>query len=130
MAKTRRRGGSRGGDIATAMLTIRNQIKLYHWQTSSFARHKATDDLTTSLDGHIDTFIEVYMGKYGRPVVTDTIKLTNFSEPAARAFISKQVDFLTKTLPKKLSPMDSDLLNIRDEILADMNKALYLFTLS
>ena len=130
MAKTRRRGGSKGGDIVSSLLTIRNQIKLYHWQTGSFARHKATDDLTASLDEHIDTFIEVYMGKYGRPVVTDSIKISNFSEPAARAFVAKQVDFLTRSLPKKLSPMDTDLLNIRDEILGDMNQALYLFTLA
>ncbi len=45
------------------MLTIRNQIKLYHWQTKSFARHKATDDLTAALDLAIDNFVEVYMGK-------------------------------------------------------------------
>lgn len=65
MSRTRRakKGGDRGGDIVASMLTIRNQIKLYHWQTKSFARHKATDDLTAALDLAIDNFVEVYMGK-------------------------------------------------------------------
>jgi hypothetical protein len=40
------------------------------------------------------------------------------------------VNWLVGTLPKLLKPEDSDLLNIRDEILADLNKARYLFTLA
>lgn len=128
MAKTRRNKTS-GGDIVSHLLTIRNQVKLYHWQTGSFARHKATDDLTAALDLSIDTFVEVYMGKYGRPTVTGTIKLHNFSESAAKAFVAKERVFLEKDLPRKIKKEDTDLLNIRDEILADLNKVLYLFTL-
>lgn len=123
------RNASSGGDIVCTMLTIRDQIKLYHWQTGSFARHKATDDLVGALDGHIDTFMETYMGKYGRPKVSGTIKLHNFSEKAARDFVAKQTDYLTRVLPRKLKSSDTDLLNIRDEILGDVNKTLYLFTL-
>jgi hypothetical protein len=128
MAKTRRNKTS-GGDIVTHLLTIRNQVKLYHWQTGSFARHKATDDLTGTLDTSIDTFVEVYMGKYGRPTVSGSIKLHNFSESAARSFVAKETGYLQKELPRKIGKDDTDLLNIRDEILADLNKVLYLFTL-
>ena len=127
MAKTRRayrRGGDKGGDIVSHLLAIRNQVKVYHWQTVSFARHKATDDLTATLDTNIDTFVEVYMGKYGRPQVSGDIKLGNFSESAAKTFVAKQTEFLTKTLPRMLSPEDTDLLNLRDEILADLHKTL------
>ncbi len=127
-AKTRRASSS-GGDIVTHMLTIRNQVKLYHWQTGSFARHKATDDLTASLDEKIDEFVEVYMGKYGRPKVSGTIKLHNFSDTAAKSFVAKETKYLTVELPKKVKSSDTDLLNIRDEILGDLNKVLYLFTL-
>lgn len=124
------RAGSGNGDIVTAMLTIRNQVKLYHWQTKSFARHKATDDLTATLDTLIDSFVESYMGKYGRPTVRGSITLHNFSESAARSFVAKQTKYLTSVLPKKLKSTDTDLLNIRDEVLAELNKVLYLFTLS
>ena len=126
--KTRRASGNRG-DIVIALMEIRDQIKLYHWQTGKFARHKATDDLVASLDTNIDEFVEVYMGKYGRPKSTRSIKLHNFSESAARAFVAKQTDFLTTKMPKMFKSTDSDLLNIRDTILADVNKTLYLFTL-
>lgn len=126
--KTRRATKS-GGDIVTHLLTIRNQIKLYHWQTKQFARHTATDALTTALDLNIDAFVESYMGRYGRPTVSGSIKLHNFSEAAARSFVAQQTTYLTTVLPKKIKSTDTDLLNLRDEILAELTKVLYLFTL-
>lgn len=128
--KTRRRTPGNGGSIVTEMLTIRNQIKVYHWQTGSFARHKATDDLTATLDTLIDSFVETYMGKYGRPKVSGAIKVSNFSEGAAKSFVAQKRKYLEVELPRKLKPSDTDLLNIRDEILGELNKVLYLFTLA
>lgn len=124
-----RRNTTTGGDIVTSLLTIRNQVKLYHWQTGSFARHKATDDLTATLDTLIDNFVEVYMGRYGRPKVSKSIKLNNYSEAEAQRFVAKQRKFLSDVLPRKIKKGDTDLLNIRDEILGELNKVLYLFTL-
>ena len=123
------RASSGNGSIVTAMMEIRDQIKVYHWQTKSFARHKATDDFVAQLDTLIDSFVEVYMGKYGRPKVSGSIKVHNFSESAAKSFVAKQTAYLTKVLPRKLKSTDTDLLNIRDEVLALVNKTLYLFTL-
>ncbi len=129
MAKTRRNKSS-GGDIVTHLLTIRNQIKLYHWQTREFARHTATDALTTTLDTNIDAFVESYMGRYGRPSVSGSIKLHNFSESAARSFVTKETKYLEKELPRKIGKGDTDLLNLRDTILGDLTKVLYLFTVN
>ena len=126
--KTRRNKTS-GGDIVNHLLTIRNQIKLYHWQTREFARHKATDDLTAALDLNIDAFVESYMGRYGRPSVSGSIKLHNFSESAAKAFVAKETKYLQTELPRKIGKDDTDLLNLRDTILGDLTKVLYLFTL-
>lgn len=124
-----RRNKSSGGDIVSHLLTIRNQVKLYHWQTGSFARHTATDNLTATLDTNIDAFVESYMGRYGRPKVSGSIKLHNFSESAARAFVAKETKYLQSELPRKIKKTDSDLLNMRDTILGDLTKVLYLFTL-
>ena len=126
--KTRRNTKS-GGDIVSHLLTIRNQVKLYHWQTGSFARHKATDDLTAALDTNIDAFVESYMGRYGRPSVSGSIKLHNFNESVARAFVAKETKYLQSELPRKIGKGDTDLLNLRDTILGDLTKVLYLFTL-
>jgi len=119
-------------EIVTLMLTLRNQIKIYHWQTMKYPRHKATDDLVDKLDDNIDKFVEVYMGKYGRMDFkgkTACIKIHNFDDAEGPAYLQSAASWLTNKLPRMLKPTDTDLLNIRDEILADLNQTLYLFTL-
>ena len=112
---------------------MRSQIKLYHWQTHSYARHKATDEVVKSLDDHIDQFVEVYMGKYGRPKMstkTGVTHVVNMSEKGAVTFIRRCIQALLGDVVKGLDEeRDSDLYNIRDEMLADLNQLLYLFTL-
>ena len=120
-------------EILQVMLFVRNQVKIYHWQTMSFARHKATDDLVSSLDENIDKFTEVFMGKYGRPhftAKTSSIELFDGKDEKGAAILVESVKWLMVDLPKKLKKSDTDLLNIRDEIVADLNKARYLFTLN
>ncbi len=98
----------------------------------SYPRHKATDDLVGALDESIDSFVETYMGKYGRPILKgrdSTIRLENIHDKNSPALIKDAVQWLTHTLPKHLKSVDTDLLNIRDEIIATLNKTLYLFTL-
>jgi hypothetical protein len=115
------------------LFEIRNQIKLYHWQTYEHARHIATDKYLESLDKHIDYFVEVSMGKYGRPRVTGataTITLKNMTEKAAAIYLNAARSYLQGTFSKTINPKDTDLLNIRDEILGDLNQLAYLFTLS
>ena len=120
------------GEILHVLLILRNQVKLYHWQTMSFSRHKATDDLVTSLDTNIDKFTEAYMGRYGRPkmtAATGKIQIYDTNDKRAPQLMKEAVQWLTKSLPKLLSKDDTDLLNIRDEILGDIQQARYLFTL-
>jgi hypothetical protein len=112
--------------------TMREQIKLYHWQTKIYSRHKATDGVIDSLDESIDKYVEVYMGKYGRMKVnasSGTIHIRNLSETSIIKFIKNCINFLINDLVKKLKDTDTDLLNIRDEMLAELNQLLYLFTL-
>ena len=112
---------------------LREQIKLYHWQTHSYSRHKATDETLSALDETIDEYVETYMGKYGRPKVTastNTIRIGNLNEKSIEKFIKMAILYLQGPLAKRLNPeKDTDLLNLRDEMLGDLNKLQYLFTL-
>jgi hypothetical protein len=128
--RTKTRKAKKGGEIVTMFFHIRSQVKLYHWQTRSFSEHKATDDLVTALDTNIDKFIEVYMGRYGRPYIKKTLPVKNLTVSGIRGFITKSDEWLASSLPRMLKKTDSDLLNIRDEILADLNQIKYLFTLA
>ena len=75
-------------------LHLRNQIKLYHWQTRVYSRHIATDKTLENLDNAIDTYVEVYIGKYGRPKVSGknaSITLQNLSESGAVRLVNAAV---------------------------------------
>lgn len=112
---------------------MREQLKLYHWQTHSYARHKATDELLDSLDKLIDEYVEVYMGKYGRPRVgarTATLRLTNMNEKQAARFVRSCAAYIAGPLTRSLKEGDTDLLNLRDEMLAHLQRAMYLFSLA
>ena len=113
-------------------LQLRNQIKLYHWQTRVYSRHIATDKTLENLDTAIDTYVEVYIGKYGRPKVSGknaSITLQNLSEAGATRLIIAAVKYLQGPLTKTLKTIDTDLMHVRDEIVADLNQLLHLFTL-
>ena len=111
---------------------LREQVKLYHWQTKMYPRHKATDDAVSALDESIDKYVEVYMGKYGRPHMTartGIVHVKNLSEKQMVKYVKGIIQYLVEDLPKGLKKTDTDLINIRDEMLGEMNQLLYLFTL-
>ena len=114
------------------MMNFQQQTKILHWQTKSYARHNAWGGIYDSLDDLIDKFTEVCMGKYGRIELSEdisTIKLKNMSDLSTNDFINEFVDFLTGLTQEFDSKLDSDILNIRDEILGEVNKLKYLLTL-
>lgn len=114
-------------------LHLRDQIKLYHWQTRVYSRHIATDKVLEKLEASIDSYVEIYIGKYGRPKVSGknaTITLQNLTEAGAVRVVNSAIKYLQGPLTKTLKPgVDADLMNIRDEIVGDLNQLLYLFTL-
>jgi hypothetical protein len=112
--------------------TMRDQIKLYHWQTLSFSRHKATDAAIEKLDALIDSYAEVYFGSYGRPKLTaktNTVVLKNMNEKSIIPFVESCISYIAGPMSKSLSKKDTDLMNIRDEMLAELHQLLYLFSL-
>ena len=116
------------------MLELSAQIKLYHWQTKVYARHKASDSLFSEMNDLIDKFVEVYIGKYERPTLANsnkTLKLDNLNDAAMVTYINRWVKYLQERIPEQINVVkDTDLLNIRDEMLGLLNNTLYLFTLS
>ena len=111
---------------------MRTQIKLYHWQTRLYSRHKASDDVLEKLDEHIDKYVEIYIGKYGRPKMdasTNTTTVQNLSEGSIIKYIHKYIAYMNTVLVKRLKKDDTDLLSIRDEMVGELNQLLYLFTL-
>lgn len=120
------------GTIVQFYLTLRNALKIYHWNTKSYARHKASDEFIGKFDGLTDRFVEVYIGRYGRSASLSkdmNLELPALNEKAVVQYLTEARAWLQDKLPTMLKPGDTDLINLRDEILAELHQTLYLFTL-
>jgi hypothetical protein len=122
-------------EIVVKFLQILNMIKLYHWKTYSYATHKATDELYSKLNENVDDFIEVLLGKmYGNRINlinVHTISLVDLTSPEELKreldnFKTYLISLDTYLFMKQMS--NTDLYNIRDELLANINQFLYLLT--
>jgi hypothetical protein len=123
------------GDIVVMFMEILMMVKLYHWKTYSYAQHKATDDFYGSLNEHMDTFIEILMGKTGMRIDLLKQKKINLMDLSNLDQFKQKLEDFKKYLvnldhmPLMKTMTNTDLLNIRDEILGDVNKLLYLLSL-
>lgn len=119
------------GDIILRMVQIQNQFRFVHWQTKDYAKHKAYGEIYEGLDDLIDEFVEACMGKHGRPTFSNefSLEFVDMSVFNLQQFVDETVDFLVSLSDDYDSKMDTDLLNLRDEMLGLINKGKYLFTL-
>jgi hypothetical protein len=125
-------------EITVRFLETIIMIKLYHWKTYSYATHKATDELYSKINENMDRFIEVLLGKAGNRInllKINHIKLTDFNSSVEdmKKFKDEIIKFKEYLVNLNSNPFmvkmsNTDLYNIRDEILSDLNQFLYLFT--
>ena len=122
---------SKGAKIVLFFFELQLNVKLYHWTTESYSNHKATDKLLEKLSDLIDSFIEKYMGAYSRPVMKSgsNIPVQNMTKTKYVKLLKTAQEYLRGDLEKVISK-NSDLMNIRDEMLGELDQALYLATLN
>ena len=96
-----------------------------------YAKHKSYGKIYDNIGDLIDSFTESMMGKYGRPefqpefaIMFQDIKTINVQN-----FLDGITEFLVGMTGQLDSSYDTDLLNIRDEMLSEINKLKYLLTL-
>ena len=123
-----------GKEITVIFFEMLLMVKLFHWKTHSYATHKATDELYSKLNDDIDKFIEILLGKTGSRIDLMGQKSISLIDLNSQEQLKSKIESFKSYLVgltnnKGLSSMtNTDLLNIRDEILGDMNQFLYLLT--
>jgi hypothetical protein len=139
-------------EIICQILQTRDRLQIYHWKTKSHAKHKASDELVQSLTANMDRFVETYLGSHPTEDknfhISEKIELKTCNDTQIQSCLYSLLDYLrdlteeTKTetsiFPKFLrgsgikdqkKVINTDLLNIRDEMMSEIHKTLYLFTL-
>jgi hypothetical protein len=111
-------------DTVKFFFTLQLINKIYHWNTQSYARHIASDKFNSNLLALTDKFVEVYIGIYKvKPTITQiNVELMNDTDIVSLFENSKKYF-------EEIKITDSGLLNIRDELLGEINQTLYLFAL-
>jgi hypothetical protein len=111
--------------------TLQNTLKLYHWSTKSYSRHISSDNLFNNIILTSDKFMETFQGKYGKinigvEFITNN-KVLNDNEIVN--FLNEAKIWLQAVVKNNmLNNEDTDLLNIRDDLLGNINQTLYLFS--
>ena len=116
-------------NIVDHLISYQQEFRILHWQTKSYARHKAYGEFYDSFSDLMDEFIETHMGKYGRIKTGGKIEITNLNDVQIKDYLEEIEQFLIELSEEYDREKDSDLLNIRDEMLAKVNKLKYLLTL-
>lgn len=114
------------------LIKLQNQIRILHWQTESFGQHKAFGKTYEVLDALMDKLVEVYQGKYGRIAfgALVSIELMDMKEMDVSLVLKEVTNYMSTSFVSSVDPeTDTDILNIRDEMLAELNKLKYLLTL-
>jgi DNA-binding ferritin-like protein len=121
-------------EITVVFFEILLMIKLFHWNTHIYATHKATDELYSSFNENMDKFIEILLGKSGSRIFLSDKKHIRLEYLDSTDKLKNDIDKFKSYLVnldnhKAIKSMsNTDLLNIRDEILGNMNQFLYLLT--
>lgn len=114
------------------LLTLLNQVRIYHWQTPFHREHVALNDLYESLNDKIDELVEVYQGKTQSVIKSkDSFKfdLVNYTSTEDMIkYFDKFIEYFNNKMIEN-PDQNGDLESIKDDIVADLNKTKYLLSL-
>lgn len=112
------------------LMQVQCQVKVFHWQTKIYGKHIALDRLFDAIIDNIDEFTETAMGKYGRVDFSGvSYTFDNITDTGVANLIDGFIDTAISLDDKVDAKKDSDLLNLRDELLGKLNQTKYLLTL-
>jgi hypothetical protein len=140
--------------VMLSFFQIQNSLRFAHWRTTKYSTHKALDKFLDKFMDKMDEFIEIWQGKYGR------IQYSNSTEKDVKIYqidaddldkyldviigflsgakdknckkyvIHNKTDYCGITIMDIIDKKDTDLMNLRDEILGLVNRLKYLLSLS
>ena len=119
--------------ILLKSLQLQSQMRILHWQTTSFAEHNAFGGFYDTASDIIDTLIEAIQGKYGRILLggIDSVQVSDYSNLKLNIFIMDMEAFFSTEIYACGIDMtkDSEIDNILQELRGQIDKLKYLLTL-
>jgi DNA-binding ferritin-like protein len=114
--------------IAGKLTYFHEQLHLLHWQTKSYAQHKALGKIYEYVQDFKDDVVEKLMGYTGkRP---GAIKLEQLTATDPNAVVTALMDFASNLKRYAESNSFHDIANLADALSGEAAKTKYLLTLS
>ena len=114
--------------IASKLTYFQEQLHLLHWQTSSYAEHKATGKLYEYLQDFRDDVIEKIMGYTARKPMS--LKIDPIGPAEVAMVVSELMSFASSLKVYGESNSYHDIANLADALSGEAAKTKYLLTLS
>lgn len=106
--------------FAATLLHSATNTHFFHWSTDSFSKHMALGEYYDEIVELVDSFVESYMGKYGKITQFPSV----YHQPKEPVQYLKSLQQFVKAARPDL-PQDTELQNIVDEIADLINTTTY-----
>ena len=113
-------------DLVCCLLQGVTDTHIMHWTTNSYSEHQALGEFYDSLSDLTDQWVEAFMGKYG--VLTQFPAVMSSESAKPILYLKAKRDKITEYRYAPKFPKDSELQNIIDEIVAQIDTTLYKLT--
>jgi len=114
--------------IASKLTHFQEQLHLLHWQTSSYAEHKATGKLYEYIQDFKDDLMEKLMGYTARKPMS--LKIDPIGPAEVAMVVSELISFASSLKVYGESNAYHDIANLADALSGEAAKTKYLLTLS
>lgn len=118
----------KANEVLNKFFEARDVIHYAHFNTTSYAEHKALGEFYEGWLGLVDSFVETYQGRYQR--ITGQIAITAESGVDTAAYLNELRTFVSTEAMSIIVPaLDVDLANTLADMLDLINHTIYLLTL-
>ena len=123
--KVNQKGGA--GTIPGYFFDHQTLLKMFHFETKLWSRHKASDAYLGKFGCNFDRFMEVYQGIVGKEQ-TKTIQadLTMLNDETVFGHLEEFIEWLKLMDLNEVLGNETGLMAIRDEMVADAQQLVYL----
>lgn len=115
-------------ELTRIFLEVGNQVRLYHWQTESFAEHEALGGFYEKWTDLADEFVESYAGLYGRPKGGAETRAVPYTAGSMQQYMLQVAALIASQNVRSVAP-ETALQNILDEIGGLAARTAYLLTM-
>jgi len=117
-------------DFIQAMFKLQMIVKMNHWGTEKYHRHKITDEFHGKLQDITDKIVETYQGRAGKidlnKVRSLTIMVPMVGDEGMITVVQEVIDMVeSKIYPKA----EKETIALLDELLAILQQTKYLLSL-